>query len=978
VAGRVWSGEPRSSELSQFGGQNAAGREVAGSGSAIPPGPSAGVQFGGQNAAGREVAGSASAIRPGPSARAQFGGQRVAGPEVAASGPAIPPGRFARAQFGGQTAFGPNLAASGSANPPGPSSGAQFGGQNAAGREVAGSGAANPPGPSAGAQFGGQSAAGPEVATSGAANPPGPSAGAQFGGQNAAGREVAGSGAANPPGPSAGTQFGGQSAVAPGAREPSPSPEASASPDENDDGEPRSPILDAPDENDDGEPRSSTLDAPPPNEKPVPWVYPQQYLRFAHATWDGLSALVTTRAVSMAAATGTIIPLFTFLLFLMKFGYALIPDRIRKRKVRPNFDYWSWLYCGHCAKRVYVVYFSEDWPIVNFDCVGLCNCQNCFIRVEPGEAEPDSDGQRWFYHDLSDMMERYDNKVSFVRNDTFRYFAQWNHRKNRPSEGMTKDAYLAWAYSDSARALVRRVRKHSESMEAFITHLPGYVKVIVDDLGPDGKPHTDYVFKGHDILTLIWIPSWALEASRRAASIQFDCSFKATRPFVFCVPQAIIQNQAVPLGLVMAPSESGFAYVAFIKELRRLDPGLALKPILSDQHKALDFLCKLYTIPHFYCHCHLIRKWGAGHTLGIMAAQALRLMRKDDFLARRQQWIEDLPALVGVHLIDQQHSDAFEAWLSDPFHDGIWDRVGKGIGRCSNHAERFHGTVNARIKLEGVKTLHGRLAVLRDAIIEEFEGFPNQWSRQVESALDVLRKRADPQVQECDDPDCAAYCRWMCNLFGLSEWACSHTVRDFRVGTPNIPPLDLTKDKATFDGFREPLCVTRSQYLASIVRPEERQECQEVLHPHTSKKEKAPPRQRVEIDLSEEAAPQEHIADGYKSCPCYDNIREIVTGVIVQRKNAKRLPRIDNTGSVGLIFVHFYDAFREGEFDPTPLPNGGYTPRLASFLAGYKAVWWHWAITGQNCPRPGGLPLARKGVLDPIASQGPVIRTVNE
>jgi hypothetical protein len=574
------------------------------------------------------------------------------------------------------------------------------------------------------------------------------------------------------------------------------------------------------------------------------------------------------------------------------------------------------------------------------------------------------------------MESIYDKKVSFVRNDTFRYFAQWNHRLRRASEGMSKDNYLSWAYSGSARALAKRVRLHSESMEDFINNLPGYVKVIVDDLGPDGQPRTKYLFKHQDILSLIWIPPWALDAYRNAGYVQLDCSFKGSKPFAYCVPQAIIKNQAVPLGLVIAPSESGFAYIAFMKELWRLHPGLERKRILSDQHKALDFLCRLYGLPHFYCHCHLIRKWGAGHTLGIMAAQVLRLVRKDDFLARLPQWLKDLPALVDGLLIDQRHSDLFEEWLKN-FNDGIWDRVEVGMARCSNHAERFHGTVNSRIKQDRVKSLSARLAVVRDTIMEEYNGFPGQWLRQAESALDVLRKRNEDQVGECDDPDCTDYRRWMCNLFGLHDWACSHTVRDFRLGAPNIPELKLKTDKPIFDRFTEPLCVTRSQFLASIDNAEERRECQEVLHPHTDK-DKAPARRRVVIDLEEEAAPQQHIASGYKGLPCYDNVREIATGVIIQRKTAKRLPRIDNTGTVGLIFTDFYTKFHDRGFDGTPLPDGGYDPPLALFLAKYKAAWWHYAITGLGCPVAGGLPAAQNGAPDPIAPEGPAFRTVDE
>jgi hypothetical protein len=52
-----------------------------------------------------------------------------------------------------------------------------------------------------------------------------------------------------------------------------------------------------------------------------------------------------------------------------------------------------------------------------------------------------------------------------------------------------------------------------------------------------------------------------------SACIQLEYSFKCAKPFVYCLPQAIRDNEAVPLGFIVTPTESAQPYDWFCRDL---------------------------------------------------------------------------------------------------------------------------------------------------------------------------------------------------------------------------------------------------------------------------------------------------------------------------------------------------------------------------------------------------------------------------
>jgi hypothetical protein len=103
-----------------------------------------------------------------------------------------------------------------------------------------------------------------------------------------------------------------------------------------------------------------------------------------------------------------------------------------------------------------------------------------------------------------------------------------------------------------------------------------YVKFSLTPLNPETrKPKTKFQYRGQDIGCLLWIPKWPISVFEQATYLQLDCSFRATKPFAYCVMQAMI--------FILTPRESKDTYETFLTELWELKPGMSLLSVLSDK-----------------------------------------------------------------------------------------------------------------------------------------------------------------------------------------------------------------------------------------------------------------------------------------------------------------------------------------------------------------------------------------------------------
>jgi hypothetical protein len=691
--------------------------------------------------------------------------------------------------------------------------------------------------------------------------------------------------------------------------------------------------------------------------KSIPEAVPQAAIGFfrrmgAIAT---ISKQVILRGVNHMATHGTgfVLPLCYLLGFCARMGNTLMVDGVTRYAAQfvPEIGYRARLYCTFSRVHVYNVYLCDPTSDVRMDVRAICACPNCRSVFE--EARVD-ERTAFHYVSLVVQLENLKNSPRYIDNPVFRLFSRWTVKKNRARDMPTVEWLKPRCFAASMRRKQAIEDTNCGSLEQWIDNLGGFVHVFIDD--DAGAQKTKWIYRGHNVLSLIWIVPWALTAYKEATYVQLDCSYTPTEPFVYCVTQAMIKNEAVPLGFIMSPRECAFTYTAFMEDLWSLfeDEAFAKLPVLSDEHKGLDAFCSAHNLRHFYCHCHLIRKWGAGSTAGVIAAQVLRIQTKDEFDEIQPQLIENLPHLVDQGLLTQKTADALKKWLEN-FHDGIWERVDLGIARCSNHAERFHGIVNQRLRDTGVRAFPRRLDVLRQVIMERAEVYGHGGERQVETALDALKKKKGVQVTTCDEPVCVEYRKMMEKRTDVKPFCCCHTVEGFTYDIPERPSLNVPQDQAkvrTPDGT--PIVTPKSAVLEAAIRAVQAarrtqrkakraqlRALRAALRP-PAKNFKA--RDEAVVEWDDESGPPAHASEAVSGTECYASVRNIVSGVIALRARAKRL-RVPNSLEIAAVIYHHFRVRYAAQSFPVKDPG----PRL-KWLARYTADWWGWAATGRNYP----------------------------
>jgi ubiquitin C-terminal hydrolase len=332
---------------------------------------------------------------------------------------------------------------------------------------------------------------------------------------------------------------------------------------------------------------------------------------------------------------------------------------------------------------------------------------------------------------------------------------------------------------------LRREETATESLDSLMHALHGYKVIRLAPGDATSKlSYPDDHGQERDLVSATWITQWARQAWKQADYIQLDCSFYVTRPFVYCVPQAIIANEAIPLGFIIAPSESFDTYEWILADLQNADVTEPLPPqkILSDEHAGLKEVCRKLEEEgwlQFFCHRHLIEKFGAFGYIASLVRQVLACRRKEDYERIERQIRRNARYFFRTHTVKPEYRKMFWEFLADPAHfaHGQWLRAPLGIGRCDQHAERFHGVAKQTVKKRQVTLLSARMGVLVSCIADRYDAYQRQERRQLmETVRDLIKQNAstEPAV-ECSDPECLAFQQQMCRRFHTKTFPCRHT-----------------------------------------------------------------------------------------------------------------------------------------------------------------------------------------------------------
>jgi hypothetical protein len=627
--------------------------------------------------------------------------------------------------------------------------------------------------------------------------------------------------------------------------------------------------------------------------------------------------------------------------------------------------------CNSCGRTIFVIYLSKQNNSCEIRANGVCQCrtgEKLWEAPKPLAYQ----GKRFFSIDLRKAFEKIRPK-GFVDNEHFRKTARFLLKKRKLIGDQPDREFLTpRAYTKAALRWQRNVATHLKNLDAFIDGVlatTGYVKVIKAPLprDKDGKelpPKKRYTYKGHNISCLMWIPKWAITAYEAADYIQLDCSFRATKPFAYCVPQAMIKGDAVPLGFIMTPRECALTYTMFMEELWGFKEGQVTdKPVLSDQGLALSTFCDDHGIPQFFCHRHLIELFGAASAAGMLASRVLRIQDRNTFDALRDQFIADAEALHANGMMKKKALERFKAWLTN-FSDGIWERWEHGIARCSNHAERFHGIVNQRIQKLNVRTLCGRLDILRQTIEDRHGEYGEGWQSHVNTAIAALRAMHLEQRHDCQDAECLAYRRTMTRRLACVDFPCPHMIDAITPTKPAFPDIVNTPN--------EDLITSREKEVLNLTDLPLSAQQRKSLMP----KANGPPAPKAVIQWNDEVE-VEDVIHPPNSANDYRVASDIVTGVFQMRARARDLPRLDKINAAFVVQEHLMMALahQKSRYESVPGPAG--EPRefdgavKLRWLGEYGVSWWHWAKTGEGCPAETAPRLATGADLMPIV--GPFV-----
>jgi hypothetical protein len=316
------------------------------------------------------------------------------------------------------------------------------------------------------------------------------------------------------------------------------------------------------------------------------------------------------------------------------------------------------------------------------------------------------------------------------------------------------------------------------------------------------NPHlvTPFTFGDNiNIRTMTWLIPNITTVLLRCQYIELDASFQASYPYVYTIPQAIIQNEAVPLGFTLAPTEKMDLYKEFYDSISRSYPHFDFHwkiPILTDQGSGLIAFGKQFDMEHHFCYKHLLFKFIQNSPLYFLVRRILFCSTPE-----KLQNITHAIQLTAAILFQKStaHQESFETifqwsydihtnlWTSKPndfSNQMLWVRNPKGIGTTTNHAERFHRTMNSNSKkfdLPSKKVMN-----FRNNIVKKIKNDNINSGRQATEFIGKLQKRAlkknIPQVEICDECDTARF-----RARFLFDVPCIHTCLAFDLAT--IPPF---------------------------------------------------------------------------------------------------------------------------------------------------------------------------------------------
>ena len=319
---------------------------------------------------------------------------------------------------------------------------------------------------------------------------------------------------------------------------------------------------------------------------------------------------------------------------------------------------------------------------------------------------------KYSFDDLNKIkMDKVKFNDAIKMNYALKYFV---HKVYDRKKDKTKEIVNLF-YSNSTGYLFKNPEKIELSRQYFVD-LGGKTKIQLiskDHLSEAILNSHRLKYHGNIVHSLIYIDPRAPEVINNCNCIELDCTFKCLEPYALCIPTAIVQNEGVPIGVSVGPTERYEIYRNFYDFFMKnwKESELLSKPLLSDEGAALiKFGKDLQENPvfhHFFCMRHIIEKFGASTTLGKLVESLLFTFSPEEFL---EKW-KDIKEKIEIELEKRENnvprvcelfkcSYTIDKKLTDPIIEEIdqmpWIRSQYGVPTCSNHVEGTHAHLNEK------------------------------------------------------------------------------------------------------------------------------------------------------------------------------------------------------------------------------------------------------------------------------------------
>ena len=113
---------------------------------------------------------------------------------------------------------------------------------------------------------------------------------------------------------------------------------------------------------------------------------------------------------------------------------------------------------------------------------------------------------------------------------------------------------------------------------------------------------------------LIYIMPWAVDVAKRIDYLEIDASFKAVRPYSYCIFHGIKFNNSIPFAISEFPTEKEDLYELLFEGTSHFKINsnyFERKHALSDLGDSILSFSRRHLMQNHFCHRHIIEIFGA-------------------------------------------------------------------------------------------------------------------------------------------------------------------------------------------------------------------------------------------------------------------------------------------------------------------------------------------------------------------------------